>query len=219
MQGYQVKFEDYTIGGTDFRIRSLLNKQQYADPEGAAERAGIGSANWSLFGVVWPSGEMLATVMHGYAINGKRILEVGCGLALASIVLQSRGADVTTSDYHPMVPSFLAANTRLNDLAEIETIGGNWAEQVAEPALFDLIIGSDILYERDHFEMLSAFIDHHAAPGAEVVIIDPGRGHVGKFSKKMADRGYTCSDERVAMQLADASDYRGRKITYRALPA
>jgi len=213
--GYQVKFENYSIGGEPFRIRSLLDKQQYSDPLGEAEQAGVSPANWSLFGVIWPSGEMLATVMSAYEIDGKRILEVGCGLALASMVLQRRGADITTSDYHPMVPAFLAANTRLNSLERIETIGGNWAEIAESPEQFDLIIGSDLLYERDHFDMLSAFIDRHAHEDAEVVIIDPGRGHVGRFNKQMAQLGYGCLDERVGMRLADDSNYRGRMITYR----
>jgi len=217
MPGFQVKFEDYSIGGEVFHIRSLLDRQQYFDPDGAAERAGVSPASWPLFGMIWPSGQMLAAVMSSYEIHGKHILEVGCGIALASIVLQRRGADITTSDYHPMVPAFLAANTHLNSLADIETIGGDWAnsEADAEPELFDLIIGSDLLYERDHFEMLSAYIHHHARADAEVVIVDPGRGHVGKFNKRMAVLGYGCIDERVAMQLADESDYRGRMLTYR----
>lgn len=215
MSGFQVKFETYSIGNEQFRIRSLLDKQQYFDPLGEAGKAGVSPANWSLFGVIWPSGQMLATVMSAYAIDGKRILEVGCGLALASIVLQRRGADITTSDYHPMVPAFLTANTQLNGLKNIETISGNWAIAEEGPELFDLIIGSDLLYERDHFEMLSAFIHRHARADAEVIIIDPGRGHVGRFSRKMALLGYGCLDKRVGMRLADDSDYRGRMITYR----
>lgn len=215
MPGYQVKFENYLIGGESFCIRSLLDRQQYYDPDGEAERAGVSPASWPLFGVVWPSGEMLAEVMSIYDVAGKRILEVGCGIALASIVLQRRGADISSSDYHPLMPGFLAANTALNDIAEIRTISGNWADADTEPALFDLIIGSDLLYERDHFEMLSAFIDRHARNDAEVVVIDPGRGNVGRFNKQMALLGYDCLDERVSMQLADASDYRGRMLTYR----
>ncbi|HKJ83332.1 MAG TPA: methyltransferase [Mariprofundaceae bacterium] len=215
MQGYRLKFEHYRIGDHIYRIRSLRDKQQYYDPDGTAEKVGITSANWSLFGVVWPAAQMLARHMDSYAIEGRRILEVGCGLALASIVLHRRGADITTSDYHPMVPTFLRANMMLNHLTHIDTISGNWAETEKEPERFDLIIGSDILYERGHFDLLSAFINRHARAEAEVVIVDPGRGHTGKFSRRMETLGYTFSEERTEMQLANRQPFRGRIMTYR----
>jgi hypothetical protein len=48
---YLVKFETLSLGGLDYRIRSLLDRQQFSDPDGAAERAGICSASWPLFGL------------------------------------------------------------------------------------------------------------------------------------------------------------------------
>jgi predicted nicotinamide N-methyase len=215
MQGYQVKFETYSIAGRDYHIRSLLDKQQYYDPDGLAEKSGIGSANWSLFGVIWPSGQMLATIMSSYMVEGKCILEVGCGLALASIVLHQRGADITTSDYHPMVAPFLAENMMLNNLADIDTISGDWAKGETEPEKFDLIIGSDLLYERGHFAMLSGFIDRHANKSVEVIIVDPGRGHAGKFRKRMCELGYEYSEEWVEMELHNRDHYRGKVMYYR----
>lgn len=215
MLGYQVKFEDYRIGEHVYRIRSLRDKQQYSDPAGLAEAAGITSANWSLFGVVWPAAQMLARHMDKHAIEGLRILEVGCGLALASLVLHRHGADITSSDYHPMMPAFLHANTMLNRMSDIETISGDWTTIEPEPELFDLIIGSDILYERGHFDVLSAFINRHAKADAEVIIVDPGRGHTGKFSRRMEAFGYSHSEEHTEMQLANDETFRGRIMTYR----
>jgi len=213
-QGFQVKVEEYLIGDTTYHIRSLLNKQQYSDPDGVAEKAGIGSANWSLFGVIWPSGQVLARCMNTHLIDGLHILEVGCGLALASLVVKQRGGDITTSDYHPMVPSFLAANTGLNALNNIAAISGDWSVDEVESEKFDLIIGSDVLYERGHFDMLSGYIDRHAKPKAEVMIVDPGRGHVGKFSRRMRQLGFSNSSERVEMLLENSEQYRGRVLTY-----
>jgi hypothetical protein len=85
MPNYHVKFETVTVGGTDYLIRSLLNLQQYSDPLGEAELAGISPASWSLFGHLWPSARVLALAMHTFDLAGKRILEIGAGLALASL--------------------------------------------------------------------------------------------------------------------------------------
>ncbi len=54
--------------------------------------------------------------MCEFPIAGKRILEVGCGIGLCSLVLQQRGADITASDYHPVAEKFLRHNTDLNGL-------------------------------------------------------------------------------------------------------
>ena len=71
---YQVKFETFAINGNDYTIRSLQNKQQFHDPEGTAERLGISSATWSLFGNIWPSGLILADIMSTYDVAGINIL-------------------------------------------------------------------------------------------------------------------------------------------------
>ena len=93
--GYEVQLETLAIaGGGDLEIRSLLDRQQYWDPDGAAARVGISSASWSLFGQVWPSSRLLANLMQSWNPTGQRILETGCGLGLASLVLHRRNCDI-----------------------------------------------------------------------------------------------------------------------------
>src|SRR3546814_7335178 len=84
-QGYKTKLERIAVTGIDdLLIRSLLDRQQYHDPEGTANRLGICSASWPLFGMLWPSSMQLAArlVLRPVCSN-ERILEIGCGLALA----------------------------------------------------------------------------------------------------------------------------------------
>jgi 2-polyprenyl-3-methyl-5-hydroxy-6-metoxy-1,4-benzoquinol methylase len=212
---YQVKFETLNLGGLDYRIRSLLDKQQYSDPDGSAERAGISSAAWPLFGLVWPSSRILAGAMQDFAIEGKRILEIGCGLGLASMVMRLRGADITASDCHPLAAAFLAENLRLNQMAPIPFQTGNWSDHDPELGEFDVIIGSDVLYERDQPGILSSFIERHSNPEVEVIIVDPDRGNRAKFNRSMADLGYAHSEQRVAGQQTLGEPYKGRILNYR----
>ncbi|MDQ2927055.1 MAG: SAM-dependent methyltransferase, partial [Pseudomonadota bacterium] len=88
MPGYLTKQERIAVTGVaDLTIRSLLDRQQFADPFGNADRRGISSATWPLFGLLWPSGAHLAARLAARPVRaGERILEVGCGLALASLV-------------------------------------------------------------------------------------------------------------------------------------
>ncbi|NLC36665.1 MAG: SAM-dependent methyltransferase, partial [Alcaligenaceae bacterium] len=98
-------------GGEELLIRSLLDRQQYYDPTGAAERLGICSASWPLFGLVWPSSIYMAQrLLQRSIVPGERILEIGCGLALPTLVGRRQGATITASDRHPLTRRFLEFN-------------------------------------------------------------------------------------------------------------
>jgi len=187
----RLKYQTIEFGDTDIHLRTLRDRQQYQDKYGIAIDIGISSANWSLFGIVWASGEILARIMSEYDIKGKKILEVGCGIALASLLLKSREADITATDYHPEANNFLLENTKLNKYSKIPFIRTCWSEKSENLAKFDIIIGSDILYESEHAELLANFINSHASPHCEIIIVDPGRKHHNKFSDNMKRLGYS----------------------------
>lgn len=185
------RYQTLEFGEHDVHLRTLRDSQQYLDPHGTAEALGISSANWSLFGVVWDSSQILAHFLIDFDIAGKRILEVGCGMALSSHVLNQRHADISATDYHPEAELFLRVNTALNNGREIPYLRTGWADTDSGLGRFDLIIGSDLLYEDEHSELLVNFIDSHAKSTCEVVIVDPGRKQHARFSKKMVKRGYS----------------------------
>ena len=223
MPGYLTKQETIAVAGeADLIIRSLLDRQQFADPLGVAERLGVSSSNWPLFGLLWPSAAFLAARLALRPVRaGERILEIGCGLALASLVGHRRGADVTASDCHPLAESFLLENLRLNRLRPMKYRLGQWGVAAGLLATdvqgsFDLIIGSDLLYERDADDSLAAFISRHAAPAAEVWIVDPDRGNRPAFSRCMQAHGFALHDQRIDQPGTPAvAAYRGRLLTYR----
>ncbi len=191
MTSLRVRYQTIEFGKTDIHMRTLRDRQEFHDPDGTAADLGIPSSIWSLFGVIWASSEVLARLMYEYDIKGLRILEVGCGTGLASMVLNHRCADISATDYHPEVETFLAENVKLNNAQTIPFTCADWADKNDELGEFDLIIGSDLLYERGHATLLSDFIDHHAKPGCTVILIDPGRGHQARFSKAMVELGYS----------------------------
>ena len=213
--GYLVKQECIAIdGGADLNIRSLLDKQQFHDPLGIALALGVSSATWPLFGLVWPSARKMADVMQTFPITDLRILEIGCGLGLASLVIHRRSGTVTASDYHPYTERFLSANLLLNDMHTLPYVSGHWER--ANPLLgeFDLIIGSDVLYERDHPLQLAGFIQRHAASHAQVLIIDPNRGNRVAFHKAMHNNGFALTQSDLLTPLQDETPYRGRFLSY-----
>jgi predicted nicotinamide N-methyase len=214
MPGYATRLHTLRFGGVDFRIRSLSDLQQFADPNGHAERAGISSANWSLFGQVWPSGRVLAQTMSAIDVAGRRVLELGCGLGLASLVLHRRKADVTASDHHPLAEEFLTYNAALNGLPAPAYLDLAWT--LPQPALgrFDLIIASDVLYERGHAQQLAHLVEQHGTVSSQVLITDPGRGNSGAFTTALIGQGYAVAEVRSAFDDGDLPPYRGRLLSY-----
>ena len=189
---------------------------------------GISSAAWPIFGLLWPSGAHLAARLALRPVRSdERILEVGCGLALASLVGHRRGANVTASDRHPLAESFLEENLRLNDLGPMKYRHGDWSVPESPPGqedaprhrivegLYDLIIGSDLLYERDADAALAGFIARHTSPAGEVWIVDPDRGNRPAFNRQMADEDFLLREERLDSPAAlGVAAYKGRLLVY-----
>jgi len=197
MPSPRIRYQTIEFKHIDIHVRTLRDNQQYSDPDGIAIGLGISSAAWPLFGIIWPSSKVLAHLMSEYPIDGVRILEVGCGIGLASLILNHRLADITCTDYHPEVNGFLQENSRLNNGPEIPFTRTTWSDKLTTLGRFDLIIGSDLLYERSHAADLSKFIDQHSELHGDVIIVDPGRGESARFSKQMSIFGYRINNEQI----------------------
>ncbi len=141
------------IEQTDITLRILRDPSQFSDDQA-----------FPLFGIIWASSEVLSALMLKVDIDGKRILEIGCGMALVSHVLNARGADITAMDIHPVPGELLQSNTELNKTNPIPFQNASWADELPDLGKFDLIVGSDVLYEPRQVETLPEFIDRHAKP-------------------------------------------------------
>lgn len=193
MTSLRYNYQTIEFGETDIHLCTLRDKQEFHDPEGIAEKLGISSAFWPLFGVIWPSSLVLAHVISDYQIGRKRILEIGCGIGLSSLLLNKKHADITATDYHPEVGKFLLRNTELNDDKPITFERTDWADSNDTLGLFDLIIGSDLLYEDKHIDLLANFIEAHSKPTCNVILVDPGRGRKNKITARLLDFGFSSS--------------------------
>lgn len=194
----RVRYSSIEYPDFDIHVRALWDTQQFADDEGHALAAGVSSAAWPLFGMLWPSGRVLARIMASRDCKDLRILEVGCGLGLSSLVLNHRGADITATDHNPAVWAFLDVNTTLNGDPRIPFVRTDWQDTESTLDRFDLIVGADVLYERHLIDDLAEFLRRRCADGGQVVIVDPGRKPRNRFCRKMEALGFQY-DHRAAV--------------------
>lgn len=215
MTSLRLSYQTVEFGKTDIHLCTLRNRQEFHDPEGIAEDLGISSATWPLFGLLWPSSLVLAHFLSDYSTQSKRILEIGCGTALSSLLLNKQGADITATDYHPEAEKFLSRNTTLNDDTPITFVRTDWSEKNEELGEFDLIVGSDLLYEDEHIELVANFINQHAKAECEVILVDPGRGRSNKLTKKMESLGYNSSYFKPADTEYLDKEFKGKILNFK----
>ncbi len=224
MDDLRLRYQTLEFGDVDVHVRALRDLQEFRNDGGEAESYGISSATWPRFGVVWAAGHMLARVMLDEDVAGRRVLEVGCGIALASLLLRERGEDVTATDRHPEAGRFLTKNIALNGGREIPFFRECWdpgggTPHDGEGERFGLIMASDVLYERDHAALLSAFINRHAEPKCEVIIVDPGRGELARFKDCMSALGFESREFPLPEPVPNQAAFKGRLVRLERLQA
>ncbi len=214
MTNLRLCYQTVEFGIIDIHLCTLRNRQEFHDPAGIAEKLGISSASWPIFGVIWPSSLVLAHFIFDYETGSKRVLEVGCGIALSSLLLNKQCADITATDYHPEANKFLQRNAKLNGGRDIAFEQVDWAAENDSLGRFDLIIGSDLLYEDSHTKLLADFIEGHSRPACEVIIVDPGRGRKNGLSSRMIEFGFTSSHQKPSHTEYLEEEFKGHILKF-----
>lgn len=149
------------------------------------------------YAILWPAAHGLARHLweHRSEIRCQRVIELGCGLGLPSILAARLGANVLATDFHPETGPWLLRNAALNGVSlNYQQLDWNSfllpALQLNSLQPNDLILGSDLLYERRHIPALVCAIERLCAPGGHAVIADPGRDNLQLFVSSMEKSGW-----------------------------
>lgn len=153
------------------------------------------------FGVLWPAAEALATYLlnHPGLVRNKNVLELGSGLGLPSLVATELGANVLTTDYHPDVESYYLRNCRHSNLVG-NYLRLNWREDKKDIGQFDLVMGSDVLYENKNALDVARGLMRFMKPGGKIILSDPGRNYLQPFLEAMKDQGFSEESELIAVR-------------------
>jgi predicted nicotinamide N-methyase len=131
---------------------------------------------------LWSSAIALAHDVSLRSLRGKRTLELGCGLGLPSIAAARAGGRVLATDWSPDAVLATAANAQRNDVT-LETLVCSWAAPAAivERAPWQLVLASDVLYERRNGELLLDLLPRLVDDGGLILIADPQRAAAEPF--------------------------------------
>jgi len=160
-------------------------------------------------------------------IGDARILELGTGTGMVGLMCAKLGArEVYMTDYHPSVLKNVTRNVELNGCQNVEVhkldffeIAGLTQRHATAPIeaweneQFDIVIGSDLLYEMDHALSLPHVVSKFMKDVFHFLIPLRARyqEEVVTFEAKMAELGFTAivqQDLQYEEQEAQLSLYR-----------
>lgn len=184
---YELAVRRVDVAGRRFDLLSLRDFE--ATVAALADRVNRGAdPRWfeawcPMFGTLWPSATHLAAFAAQRPLRGRSVLELGCGLALPSLVAAAAGARVVATDQHPHARAFLRENVARNGVTvRYEAFDWSGAVPADLPPAFDHVLASDVLYTREMPAILAAAFDRFLAPGGEAWLTDPGRPWLQEFA-------------------------------------
>lgn len=207
------RHEEITIAGAPLKLETLDDLDAAIDQltRSITQASGVTASGAVAemcphFGVVWPAAIALAEHLAerlsssaGVIKSPLDILELGCGLAIPSMIARRHGCGrVVATDRHPLVELFLKRNVAANGLDSIEYRHLDWRKsrlrdgEASPVGRFDLVIGSDLLYEPWQPAHLAEMLPTLLVPGGEALIADPGRRYVDAFVSLLEAKGYSC---------------------------
>lgn len=124
---------------------------------------------------VWPSSLVLAARMLEEAGDGRRLLELGCGVGVVAAAAITAGFDVLATDYYDDALRFTRLNAWRATGREPATRHVDWRDFPADIGRFDVVVAADVLYERPYARLVADAVDRALAPGGVALIADPGR--------------------------------------------
>jgi 2-polyprenyl-3-methyl-5-hydroxy-6-metoxy-1,4-benzoquinol methylase len=141
---------------------------------------------WAEF---WPSSIALAQRLATESGEGRSLLELGCGTGLVATVAASVGFDVTATDYYADALKFARLNALQNGVALLTTRHIDWRDFPEDLGRFDLVVASDVLYERPNATLVAAAFAATLNPNGIGILTDPQRQKAAIFPEECRRHG------------------------------
>lgn len=144
----------------------------------------------------WAGGQAVARFILAQPERfcGGRILDIGCGSGLISIVAAAIGAQaVYANDTDPLCEAALILNSEANNV-DVNWLSGNLL--ACPPPSVDIILAGDVFYEKEMSRSFIEWLKMAAAAGIKVYAGDPGRTYApGVNSAPLAEYEISTSTE------------------------
>lgn len=207
---FDLKQEVFPIGNHAFPLYTISNIDQLLDEvaEQADDHEDIQDDRVPYWAELWPSALGMAEYLmeHKEFIQGKEVLEVGCGLGFPGIVAHHLGGQVHMTDYLPDALDLVQLNWQLNFGQKANASLLDWRSATPEFEA-DVVLASDVAYEKRAFEPLLDAFRVLVRPGGKLILSEPSRAWSQEFVRQLGTLGQIV-DQQIFTPTYKGNTYR-----------
>jgi predicted nicotinamide N-methyase len=123
-----------------------------------------------LWAKIWPASWVLASHLAEMPVaSTKRIIEIGAGTGLVSIVAASFGHNITLTESNADALQFARANALFNGCPQLPILELDWNRSQLKDTV-DYIVASEVTYKKDDLQPLLSLFKHCLNPDGEVLL-------------------------------------------------
>ncbi len=190
-QSYSIQLQRVAFTGLEIEIikpadpDAILEEAVQSEEDGGDENPG-----WQPYWAeAWESALALGALLIEKDRRCRKVIDLGCGLGVSGCVAAALGAEVVLGDSAPPSIDFAQWNAwPWRERTNVRLL--DWNSDRLEHLGYDVILGADILYERDSWRAQEAFCRYHLSKGGEVLLSEPRRGLSDDFQKTWEALGW-----------------------------
>jgi len=176
---YAVEVVPLKIGGKVLKTLQIKEFEEHLAELIELKAAGL--MDLPYWAKLWDSSLLLAYFLGRQpVVLGRRMLEIGAGLGIVGIYAALCGHQVTITDVNDDALHFARANALLNGVQHVEVSKLDWND-AAVGVTYDVIVGSEIVYDRQSYPALVEFLRRALAPGGIIFLAKNASLHAPAF--------------------------------------
>jgi EEF1A lysine methyltransferase 3 len=179
---YKTHFTDITVRDKKLQFLEIENLEVII--EKIISPSAASAAERPFWAKIWESSIFLAHFLGGLPINaGQKMLEIGAAMGVAGIFAAIFGHNVTITDLNEEALAFARVNAAVNGLRHLTIRKLDWTDP-ADNEVYDVIFGSDILYDRCTYNSLVTFLRTHIREDGNIYLAISGFVRAVPFFKE-----------------------------------
>ncbi len=160
---YETEAAEIVINGKKFNILLPKYLYRFINPHDVFH-------DFPLWAKIWRASWVLSAYLADMAVDvNKRLLEIGGGVGLVSIVAATFGHQITMSEYNPDALDFARTNAHINDCPDLPIIKLDW-DRPQLKTQFDQMVASEITYKEKDFAPLIQLFRSYLKPGGDIIL-------------------------------------------------
>ncbi len=181
---YTVEAIPLKIGDKVLKVLQIKDYEEYVAK--LVEEGNVDALDLPFWAKIWDASLMLAYFMGTQPVApGRKILEIGAGLGIVGIYAALHGHNVVISDINEDALLFAEANALMNGVRNASIRRIDWKDPVL-PGSYDLIIGSEVVYDRESYPALVQFLKNGISKDGMIFLAKNAELNAPMFFAEMA---------------------------------